>query len=334
MRFVRYILALLIILVTLGQECKAQVGNGLAPYVKSCHRYSVGDVAIPTSIYLWRIKKGTNEAVRFTTDPTGKTNEQILEEASKSLADYVVVSKNIMDDYIYVNDFPIVSNQATIEADFVDKTKARNNFEIYIIWLQKGVYSIISNEFNLANGCYTTTAKIDVKVERNPLVGELSWNSYIKNEIPIIDLHDNTKINCAEPEPTENIISFNLKAEGYNTSWRYEYKIGIKYSDTQVITTIGTNAVLEEPSDLDWKQIADTHGYNWTRSYAPSKVEGKDVVNINVKEVLESGSGLIYVWVKIFLMEDGFSTPVTNPKELVRCAVLKQLPKKQDMTLD
>ena len=25
---------------------------------------------------------------------------------------------------------------------------------------------------------------------------------------------------------------------------------------------------------------------------------------------------------------------ITNPKELVRCAVLKQLPKKQDMTLD
>lgn len=333
MRFVRYILALLIIIVTLGQECKAQVGDGLTPYVKSCHRYSVGDVAIPTNVYLWRIKSGTNEAVRFITNPVGKTNDQILKEAVKSSADYVIVNRNIGGEFIYVHDFPMVSNKLTIEADFVDKTRARNNFEIYIIWLKKGVYSIISNEFN-SNGCYTKTAKVDVDVKYNPLVGELSWNSYTSNEIPTTDLNDNTKIMCIETSTIGNVINFKLKALGSNKEWEYTYRVGVKYSDTQVVTTNGTNTVLKEPSAADWTQIADTHGHDWTHLYSPSKVDGKDFVDINVTKVLEAGESYVYIWVKIFLMKDGFSTPVTNPEELVRCAVLKQLPKKQNMILD
>ncbi|MGB5990329.1 MAG: hypothetical protein WBG43_11400 [Marinifilaceae bacterium] len=333
MRFVRYILALLIIIVTLGQECKAQVGDGLTPYVRSCHRYSVGNTAVPTNLYLWRIKSGTNEAVRFITNSASKTNDQILKEAVMSFADYVIVTKNSAGKFIYVNDFPMVSNQVTIDADFVDKTKARSNFEIYILWLKEGVYSIISNEFNL-NGCYTKTANVDVHVRTNPLVGKLSWNSYSTNEISTTDFNDNAKVICVEALAIGNVINFELKALGSNREWEYTYRVGVKYSDTQVLTTNGTNTVLKEPSAADWAQTADTHGHDWTHLYSPSKVVGMNFVNINVTKVLEPGESYVYIWVKIFLMKDGFGTPVTNPDELVRCAVLKQLPKKQNMILD
>lgn len=334
MRFVRYILVLLIIFVTLGQETKAQVGGGLTPYARSFHRYTVGDAAVSTSLYLWRVKKGPIEAVRYVTDPTGKTNQQIFDDAAKSSCDYVVVSKNVGGDYEYIKDFPIVYNQATIEADFADKTKAGDNYEIYILWLKQGTFTLLSNEFSKGTSCYTTTTVLDVNVQPNPFTGELSWNSYTSNEIPIADITNNILISCVEPVPTGNIISFKLKANDYNKNWKYTYKVGVKYANEQTVTLNGLNKVFEEPTELDWKQTADVNGHDWTHLYSPSTVDGPDFVNINVTKILKPGESYVYIWVKIILMEDGFSTPVTNPRELVRCAVLKQLPKSQTMILD